>query len=94
MHDFSECSQHYALFQVYLHFYLTQGNEEVLTDFAENKLLIDQQHSFTSGRSCITQLLTTIDVWMELLEKKKEEKKQWMLFKKSSGCCLFGSEQC
>ena len=62
--------------QVYLHFYLTQGNKEVLIDFAENKLLVDQQYSFTSGRSCITQLLTTIDVWMELLEEKKEEEKQ------------------
>ena len=83
MHDFSECSQHYALFQVYLHFYLAQGNKEVLIDFAENKLLVDQQYNFTSGRSCITQLLTSIDVWMELLEEKKRKKA-----KKKSRCCL------
>ena len=31
----------------------------------ENKLLSDQQYGFTKGRSCVTQLLTTINDWIE-----------------------------
>ena len=36
--------------------------------FAQNKLLVDQQYGFMSDGSCITQLLTTINDWMEILE--------------------------
>ena len=31
----------------------------------DNKLLSDQQYGFTKGRSCVTQLLTTINDWIE-----------------------------
>ena len=37
----------------------------------ENKLLSEHQFGFTTGRSCITQLLVTIDNWMKNLDEGK-----------------------
>ena len=37
----------------------------------DNNLLSDHQYGFMSGRSCTTQLLTTINDWMLLLDDKK-----------------------
>jgi len=34
----------------------------------ENNLFCDQQHGFVSGRSCVTQLLVTLELWTELLD--------------------------
>ena len=37
----------------------------------ENKLLSDQQYGFTKGRSCVTQLLTTINDWINFQKEKQ-----------------------
>ena len=34
----------------------------------ENNLLSDHQHGFTSGRSCMTQLLSTVNDWLKFIE--------------------------
>jgi len=34
----------------------------------ENNLFCDQQHGFVPGRSCMTQLLVTLELWTELLD--------------------------
>ena len=39
--------------------------------FKEHNLLSDHQYGFCSGRSCSTQLLTTIQDWMKLIEEGK-----------------------
>ena len=33
-----------------------------------NNLFCDQQHGFVPGRSCITQLLTTFEIWTQAVE--------------------------
>ncbi len=35
-----------------------------------NKLFSSFQHSFLEGRSCLTNLLTTLDEWTRILEDK------------------------
>ena len=37
----------------------------------ENKLLSDQQYGFTKGRSCVTQLLTTINDWINFQKERQ-----------------------
>ena len=32
------------------------------------KLLVDAQHGFVSGRSCVTQLIETIEEWTQMLD--------------------------
>ena len=34
----------------------------------ENELFSHEQHGFRQGRSCVTQLLTAIERWMEILD--------------------------
>ena len=37
---------------------------------AENHILTDSQHGFREGRSCLTNLLETLETWMEILDQK------------------------
>ena len=43
---------------------------DAVTDhLVTNELLTSCQHGFTKGRSCITQLLATLDYWTEVMDR-------------------------
>ena len=42
--------------------------EHVIEHLQVNKLISRQQHGFTKGRSCVTQLLDVMDAWNEILD--------------------------
>ena len=39
--------------------------DAIVTHMSVNHLFYDQQHGFVPGRSCITQLLTTFEIWTQ-----------------------------
>ena len=41
---------------------------KVLYHMQQNNLICKEQHGFTPGRSCVTQLLDTLDCWTETLD--------------------------
>jgi hypothetical protein len=41
---------------------------QIIEHLQHNNLVSRQQHGFTHGRSCVTQLLETLDVWTEVLD--------------------------
>ena len=43
--------------------------EHVIEHLQVNKLISRQQHGFTKGRSCVTQLLDVMDAWTEILDE-------------------------
>ena len=43
--------------------------EHVIEHLQVNKLISRQQHGFTKGRSCVTQLLDVMDSWTEILDE-------------------------
>ena len=43
--------------------------EHVIEHLQVNKLISRQQHGFTKGRSCVTQLLDVTDAWTEILDE-------------------------
>ena len=42
--------------------------DEIVDHMMKNQLFCDEQHGFVPGRSCMTQLITCLDKWTELLE--------------------------
>ena len=46
----------------------TMLREQIVSHMMENSLFCDEQHGFVPGRSCMTQLLITIELWTELLD--------------------------
>ena len=48
--------------------------DAIVTHMSVNNLFCDQQHGFVPGRSCITQLLTTFEIWTQAVENGT----QWM----------------
>ena len=42
--------------------------DSIVKYMMDNNLVCDQQHGFVSGRSCMTQLLVTLELWIEMLE--------------------------
>ena len=42
--------------------------DQIVSHMMENSLFCDEQHGFVPGRSCMTQLLITIELWTELLD--------------------------
>ena len=42
--------------------------EQVLGHLEKNKLLSEEQHGFRKGRSCLSNLLTTLEDWTSILE--------------------------
>ena len=42
--------------------------ERLVDHMMELKLFCDPQHGFVPGRSCMTQLLTTLEIWSEILD--------------------------
>ena len=45
--------------------------DSLSSHFKNQNLLSDDQYGFTSGRSCVTQLLTTVTDWMQELDSGK-----------------------
>ena len=44
------------------------AKEQVLGHLEKYKLLSDEQHSFRKGRSCLSNILTTLEDWTSILE--------------------------
>jgi len=42
--------------------------DQIVSHMMENSLFCDEKHGFVPGRSCMTQLLITIELWIELLD--------------------------
>jgi len=42
--------------------------EQIVSHMMENSLFCDEQHGFVPGRSCMTQLLITIELLTDLLD--------------------------
>ena len=42
--------------------------DDIVTHMSVNNLLCDQQHGSVPGKSCITQLLTTFEIWTQAVE--------------------------
>ena len=42
--------------------------KQILGHLAENNILRDEQHGFREGRSCLTNLLETIEQWTEIID--------------------------
>ena len=42
--------------------------DKIVDHLMENDLLCDEQHGFVPGRSCVTQLLTVMEAWSEMLD--------------------------
>ena len=49
----------------------------------ENNLICREQHGFTPGRSCVTQLLDTLDCWTEILDNGGSIHAIYMDFRKA-----------
>ena len=56
---------------------------KMITHLKDNNLICDQQHGFTSGRSCVTQLLDTLDCWTEILDRGESVDVVYMDFRKA-----------
>ena len=46
----------------------TLVKKKILEHLQENDLICKEQHGFTPGRSCCTQLLDTLDFWTQTLD--------------------------
>ena len=42
--------------------------DAIITHMEKNKLIADQQHGFIAGRSCTTQLISTLEDWTKILD--------------------------
>ena len=47
--------------------------DSLSSHFKDNNLLSVDQYGFTSGRSCVTQLLSTVNDWMSDLDNGKPD---------------------
>ena len=56
---------------------------KMIAHLKDNNLICDQQHGFTSGRPCVTQLLDTLDCWTEILDKGGSVDVVYMDFRKA-----------
>ena len=43
--------------------------DNIMTHMTKYNLFCDEKHGFGPGRSCMTQLLVTLDDWTELLDQ-------------------------
>ena len=46
----------------------TLVREQLMAHLQRNNLISREQHGFTQGRSCVTQLLDMLDIWTEVLD--------------------------
>ena len=54
-----------VLYVIFLKYFIKKA---LFNDLTDNNLLSDVQFGFCSGRSCTTQLLNTLDIWMSDLD--------------------------
>ena len=57
--------------------------DELVTHMITNGLFADEQHGFSPGRSCITQLLYVLEEWTEMLDCGKPVDVVYMDFQKA-----------
>ena len=57
--------------------------DDIVTHTSVNNLLYDQQHGFVPGRSCITQLLTTFEIWIQAVEDGNPVVAKYLDFQKA-----------
>merc|ERR1711874_727745 len=43
--------------------------DHVLKHLSDNNILRDEQHGFREGRSCLTNLLETLEQWTEIIDE-------------------------
>ncbi|KAL8625775.1 hypothetical protein ACOMHN_012367 [Nucella lapillus] len=56
---------------------------KILEHMQANNLICKEQHGFTPGRSCVTQLLDTLDCWTEILDSGGSIDAVYMDFRKA-----------
>ena len=61
----------------------TLVRKQIMTHLAKNNLLSQQQHGFVTGKSCMTNLIETIDDWTQALEEDSSLDAIYMDFKKA-----------
>ena len=44
-------------------------HDAIIKHLIDNNLLVECQHGFIQGRSCVTQLLKIMDTWTEILDE-------------------------
>ena len=57
--------------------------DSLVKHMMDNNLFCDQQHGFVPGRSCMTQLLVTLELWTELLDSGASIDVIYLDFKKA-----------
>ena len=57
--------------------------DNIMTHMTKYNLFCDEQHGFVPGRSCMTQLLVTLDDWTELLDQGLPVDAIYLDFKKA-----------
>ena len=57
--------------------------DAIVTHMSVNNLFCDQQHGFVPGRSCITQLLTTFEIWTQAVENGNQVDAIYLDFQKA-----------
>lgn len=55
----------------------------IMNHFLDNLLLSTQQHGFIAGKSCVTQLLTCMDIWTKALDEGLNMDIAYMDFRKA-----------
>jgi len=61
----------------------TLVRDQIVSHTVENSLFCDEQHGFVPGRSYMTQLLITIELWTELLYNRAPLDDIYLDFKKA-----------
>lgn len=56
---------------------------KIMDHLQKNNLICQEQHGFTTGRSCVTQLLDTLDCWTEILDHGGSVDAVYMDFRKA-----------
>ena len=60
--------------------------DAIVTHMSVNNLFCDQQHGFVPGRSCITQLFTTFEIWAQAVEDGNPVDAIYLDFQKAFDC--------
>ena len=61
----------------------TLVRNNIMEHLLNEKLLADAQHGFVSGRSCVTQLIETIEEWTQMLDKGNSVDAVYLDFRKA-----------
>ena len=57
--------------------------KHILKHLADNNILSDKQHGFREGRSCLTNLLETLETWTEILDDRNGIDVAYLDFRKA-----------